>query len=47
MLQSATLTPFRAPVLAISHVHDLFIFRPKIFENLSKTSMEIQHVTLI
>ena len=36
MLQSATLTRFRALIPAISHF-DLFGFRPEIFEKLSKT----------
>ena len=35
MLQSASLTPFRGPIPAISHF-DLFGFRPETFENLSK-----------
>ena len=35
MLQSTTVTPFRTPIPAISHL--VFGFRPEMFENLSKS----------
>ena len=46
MLQSATLTPFGAPIPAILRF-DLFGFRPAFFENLSKTFKIYIYITCL